>query len=66
MTPAFPQSVDANGNGGNVHGGITKREYAAIQIASGLSAKYVLNKPEDQDVLVKIAIQLADTLFEKL
>lgn len=46
--------------------GLTKREYAAIQFANGLVAKYNLTEPGDQAIISKMAVELADSLFTEL
>lgn len=46
--------------------GLSKLEYASIHIMSGLAAKYSLNKPEDQETISKMAVELANTLFDIL
>ena len=46
--------------------GLTKREYFAIQILSGLASKYTLNSPTDQETLAKLSIEMAETFINEL
>lgn len=70
--PAFarPFSEDRNSGDRPEHywpsDWLTKREYAAIQLAQGLTTKYNLKEPGDQEIIAKMAIELADSLFTEL
>lgn len=46
--------------------GLTKREYFASMFLQGLISKYSLQKPEDQDLVSKVAVELADTFIKAL
>ena len=46
--------------------GLTKRELFAKDILCGLLSKYSLGKPEDQNIITQLSVELADTLLEKL
>ena len=46
--------------------GLTKKEYFAIQILSGLASKYTLSTPEDQEILAKLSIEMAETFINEL
>lgn len=59
-TPAFP-IVFTDEGGGGYHSGLTKREYAAIQIMAGMS---VGSAPIDK--LVYEAVKIVDALFFEL
>ncbi len=49
-----------------VETGLTKREYFAAMIIQGLTAKYNLKAPEDQQILSQMSVELADTLITEL
>lgn len=45
---------------------LTKREFMALEIMKSLLSKYALNKPQDQQTLSQLSVELADTLLNEL
>lgn len=45
---------------------LTKREHFASIALQGLLTKYSLNKPEDQQLVCQMAVELADSLIVEL
>lgn len=43
-----------------------KREEIAAMLLQGFISKYTFNKPEDQDIVCKLSVQLADELLKQL
>jgi hypothetical protein len=70
MDPNAPinpyKHLNCNGQIDNQYKGLTKREYFATMAMQGLLAKYNLKTPEDQEIIAKISIQLADTFISEL
>jgi hypothetical protein len=45
---------------------LSKKEYIVISLMQGLVGKYTLERPEDQEILAKLSVELADTLIKVL
>jgi hypothetical protein len=45
---------------------LSKKEYIATALMQGLIEKYTLERPEDQEILSKLAVELAETLILEL
>ena len=67
---AFPITIEDNGNASVTHLGLTKREYFAIQIATGLSVRAIAGRHNGIDEMeVELpfyAVRLADALLKEL
>lgn len=67
---AFPITIEDNGNASITHLGLSKREYFAIQIATGLSVRAIAgrhNSIEQMEIEVPLyAVRLADALLKEL
>ena len=67
---AFPITIEDNGNASITHLGLTKREYFAIQIATGLSVRAIAgrhNGIDEMEVELPLyAVRLADALLKEL
>ena len=61
--PAFPVDFVENHV---TEKGLTKREYFAGVAMQGLLSQYNLSKPEDQEIVCKMSVQLADELLNQL
>lgn len=46
--------------------GLTKREYFAGIAMNGILSKYTLSTPEDQFLIAKLSVELADEILEHL
>lgn len=68
--PAFPAPDTINYISGErftpLIEGLSKREHFASMFLQGLISKYSLQKPEDQDLVSKVAVELADTFIKTL
>ena len=60
--PAFPSRPDDN----VADLGLSKREYFIAMAFQGLLTKYNLKTPEDQEIVAKLSIELADTLIREV
>lgn len=67
---AYPVTIEDNGNPSITHLGLTKREYFAVHIATGLSVKAIAgrhNGIEEMEIDVPLyAVRLADALLKAL
>lgn len=50
----------------SIKGGLTIRQHFAAMVMQGLAAKYNLNKPEDQQIISQMSVELADSLITEL
>lgn len=48
------------------HDGLTKREYFAGIAMQGLISKYKLNTPEDQNIIGRLSVEIAEELLKCL
>lgn len=63
VEPAFPISVSNDPEDYVAYPGLTKREYAAIQIAAGMLAR---TRWDGTEVVAEIAVEHADALLRAL
>ena len=72
IQPAYPLPI-AQGSDGLMYDtsdysrgtGFTKQEKAALMMAAALVGKYNLKSPEDQDIIAKLANELAASVLEE-
>ena len=63
---AFPFFHDYGKEDMTNESGLSKREYFAILCMQGLASKYNLKEPNDQEIISKMAVELADSLLTEL
>lgn len=67
---AFPITIEDNGNASVTHLGLTKREYFAVHIATGLSVQAIAgnhNSIQMMEIDVPLsAVRIADALLKAL
>lgn len=63
---AFPIRIDNGADEPTNHPGLTKLEYAAIQIAHGLAARPAGDFPVGGLTVAQVAAEMADDLLDEL